>query len=407
MRTNPKRSTFFKHNSTTTMTGIDEALAECDTYGSSEKIPWSEIATKHGVVRSTLTRRYKGETQPHASKIINQQHLNPQQEVELVNYIEGRTDECLPPTRTMVRNFASSLAKTEVSERWVDRFIHRHKDQLKSQWTTGVAAKRHTADSGENYKLYFDMLRLKMDEYPDVILKRLTKNNSEASESQENSTSCLSGEDWRKLDRLLRAAVKDERKEAKVPRQSFHHMAVENQLVRHQIESLVEALSTKKKPNKRGRAKDLQQHKEYHGGAQFWSPRAMREAKARDNQIEHEEKLKKADEKRPKAAAKLCNEKTKEARCAVREEAKVKRANEKAEKAASRAQQKKNRDAAKSINSPLKGKRKALSSDTEKNKRQKRVSVGIIGAEAAKAPSPSSLKTTRHGRSVKLPSRYK
>jgi hypothetical protein len=38
------------------MTGIEEALAEVKSIPSGDKIPWSKIADKHGVVCSTLTR---------------------------------------------------------------------------------------------------------------------------------------------------------------------------------------------------------------------------------------------------------------------------------------------------------------------------------------------------------------
>lgn len=80
---------------------------------------------------------------------------------------------------------------------------------------------------------------------------------------------------------------------------------------------------------------------------------------------------------------------------------------ERAEKAALRAQQKENHDAAKSINSSLNEKVKAPSYVTKKDKRHKQVSVDLIGAESARASFHSSLKTTRHDRNVKLPSRYK
>ncbi|KAI1522067.1 hypothetical protein PtrSN001C_011989, partial [Pyrenophora tritici-repentis] len=60
---------------------------------------------------------------------------------------------------------------------------------------------------------------------------------------------------------------------------------------------LEEALQHKKKHKKKGKALDLQQRQEYHGGSVFWSPRKIREARARERdeaqlqrQVELEEK---------------------------------------------------------------------------------------------------------------------
>jgi hypothetical protein len=50
---------------------LQDAIAECYTFEHEEEIPWTKIAEKHGVVRLTLTRTYQGETQLHATKIIN------------------------------------------------------------------------------------------------------------------------------------------------------------------------------------------------------------------------------------------------------------------------------------------------------------------------------------------------
>ncbi|KAF1930641.1 uncharacterized protein M421DRAFT_418933, partial [Didymella exigua CBS 183.55] len=62
---------------------LQEALANCNSYD--KDIPWRRIAKQHGVVRSTFTRTYRRETQPHQHKIIAQQRLTPQQEEELVS----------------------------------------------------------------------------------------------------------------------------------------------------------------------------------------------------------------------------------------------------------------------------------------------------------------------------------
>jgi hypothetical protein len=145
--------------------GLEEALKECDTFVSEDDIPWSKIADKHGVVRSTLTRKWRGETRSREEQAVAQQKLTPQQEAELVKYIEELTARRIPPTREMIRNFASAVAQEPVSESWVTRFINRHAIHLISQYSTGMDADRHNADSFVKYKLYFDSLQAKIAEY--------------------------------------------------------------------------------------------------------------------------------------------------------------------------------------------------------------------------------------------------
>ena len=95
---------------------LELALAEIAQLGPCEKIPYTKIAKKYGVVRSTLTRRHQGNTRPREEVSAEQQTINPQQEEDLVRYIEELTERRLPPTRDMIRNFASSVAQKEVSD---------------------------------------------------------------------------------------------------------------------------------------------------------------------------------------------------------------------------------------------------------------------------------------------------
>ena len=102
---------------------------------------------------------------PREAKERDQQKLTPQQEDELVLYIEDLTRRGLPPTRDMVQNFASTIAHERVSESWVTRFYHRHEYNLILKWSTGMDAVRHAADSYSKYELYFDYLYSKIKEY--------------------------------------------------------------------------------------------------------------------------------------------------------------------------------------------------------------------------------------------------
>jgi hypothetical protein len=57
------------------------------------------------------------------------------------------------------------MAKWEVSESWITRFLHRHSDKLTTKLSTGIDRDRHKADSGSRHKAYFYLLHSKMKEY--------------------------------------------------------------------------------------------------------------------------------------------------------------------------------------------------------------------------------------------------
>ena len=147
------------------MAPIDDALAELESLEPGEEYSYRKIAAKYGVVRSTLTRRHQGLVRPAQVKNSNQQKLTPEQEQELVQYIKGLTERHLPPTREMIRNFASTIAKEPVSESWVDRFINRYNIHLISRWTAGMDSNRHNTNSEDKYRLYFNYLHGKINKY--------------------------------------------------------------------------------------------------------------------------------------------------------------------------------------------------------------------------------------------------
>ena len=65
----------------------------------------------------------------------------------------------------MIANFASAVTQEPVSESWVTRFIDKYSIQLISQYSTGMDADRHNADSYSKYELYFNLLQRKITEY--------------------------------------------------------------------------------------------------------------------------------------------------------------------------------------------------------------------------------------------------
>ncbi|KAF1361157.1 hypothetical protein EJ07DRAFT_44031, partial [Lizonia empirigonia] len=89
---------------------MEDALAELDALDSSEEVCYATIAKKHGVDRSTLSRKHRSVSGSRAEAGLARRNLQPEQEAELVKYIEGLTERKLPPTREMVQNYASDIA---------------------------------------------------------------------------------------------------------------------------------------------------------------------------------------------------------------------------------------------------------------------------------------------------------
>jgi hypothetical protein len=115
------------------MDPIEAALAAIESLEPEEKLVYAQIAKKYGVEPTTLARRHKGASISRNTKAQNQQALHPQQEAELARYIERLNRQGLPPTRAMIRNFASQIAQRELGEHWVNRFVQRHPNLSRHQ----------------------------------------------------------------------------------------------------------------------------------------------------------------------------------------------------------------------------------------------------------------------------------
>jgi hypothetical protein len=147
------------------MTPIEEAIAAIELRDLVDKLIYQEYADWFSVSRSTLSQRHRGCQAMREAKLFDQTKLTPQQEEELVLYIRDLTERGVPPTNTMMQNFAPTIAHKRVSESWVTRFKHRHEDALISKWGCAMDATRHKADSYFKYKLYFKLLHGKMEEH--------------------------------------------------------------------------------------------------------------------------------------------------------------------------------------------------------------------------------------------------
>ncbi|KAF1952888.1 hypothetical protein CC80DRAFT_368901, partial [Byssothecium circinans] len=191
---------------------------------------------------------------------------------------------------------------------------------------------------------------------------------------------------------------------------SLHQLQVQNELLYHENDGLREALTAKEKHKKRGKPLDLQQREEYHGGAVFWSPRKIREARARETvkqREEHEEQLAKANRKELAAAAKLYREQQAQERRVAREAAKVVREREKAEKEAARAARIEAQNTKRASQTAQKGKRKTSGPPPSKHKRQRRSGGSAAVAASPEAAPAAPPKVNSRGRTINLPRKYK
>jgi hypothetical protein len=111
-------------------------------------------------------------TDSYAGAASARANLAPEQELELVKYVEQLSGEGLSPTRAMMKNFASFLAKKDVSKRWVGRFLKNHSGLITNKYVKGIDRNCHKADSYNKYPLYFKFLHSKISKYnmsPDRI----------------------------------------------------------------------------------------------------------------------------------------------------------------------------------------------------------------------------------------------
>jgi DNA-binding transcriptional regulator YhcF (GntR family) len=98
------------------MDPIDAAIEAIESREPGASFSYRQVAKQFNINRTTLSRRHQGLARSRERAAANKQLLNPQQEEELVRYIEKCTERGLPPTREMVQNFAGAIAKWEASE---------------------------------------------------------------------------------------------------------------------------------------------------------------------------------------------------------------------------------------------------------------------------------------------------
>ncbi|KAF1922286.1 uncharacterized protein M421DRAFT_78892 [Didymella exigua CBS 183.55] len=78
---------------------LEAALEACDRADAAGELSYTKIADQSLVSRSTLSRQHQRVCALREEGNSTRQKLNPQQEYELVSYINKLTEQGLPPTR--------------------------------------------------------------------------------------------------------------------------------------------------------------------------------------------------------------------------------------------------------------------------------------------------------------------
>jgi hypothetical protein len=176
---------------------------------------------------------------------------------------------------------------------------------------------------------------------------------------------------------------------------------------------LKEALINERQRRKRGRALPLEAEEEYHGGAVFWSPRKVKEARDRqlqqgleEEQLQHQraeaarlreeqrqEKLQAVQQRRTaRAAARL-----------MRQEEKAREAADRASRAAARRAQQRLQQAQKTTQ---KGKRRSLKAPIKAYQKKRPIARPQSSAQPREPHVAPPASTSRGGRAIRTPLRF-
>ncbi|KAL5611116.1 hypothetical protein FOBRF1_007233 [Fusarium oxysporum] len=157
------------------MAALDKALEFLKTSGS---INYAATAKKFECDETTLRRRHQGKQRARRdADTLYKSRLSKQQEQDLVTYIRKLSLRGIPPTLSMIRNFAQDIAKIEVGKNWPYSFVQRHRNKIDCTWFDGFDIARRRADNASRYRAYFNLIREKIDKYD--ILPQNTYNMDE------------------------------------------------------------------------------------------------------------------------------------------------------------------------------------------------------------------------------------
>ena len=103
------------------MASLELALEALRALPPGEKPNLSLVARTYNVSQSTLSRRYRGVTGSKEEQYNNQRLLSNEQSRALIKYINQLTVRGLPPTNSILANFAKDICGKEPGKNWASR----------------------------------------------------------------------------------------------------------------------------------------------------------------------------------------------------------------------------------------------------------------------------------------------
>jgi hypothetical protein len=113
-------------------------------------------AKKYGVDETRLRLTFQGKRGTKADAISTYHKLlTTTQEEELLLLIESLTIRSLAPTPTILENLVEELIGKRPGTRWVERFVKRYGDRVKSPYLRTIDSARVVADNSKHYSDWF------------------------------------------------------------------------------------------------------------------------------------------------------------------------------------------------------------------------------------------------------------
>jgi hypothetical protein len=147
------------------MASYELALAALRSLEPGEKPNIRLVARTYGVDPSNLSRRFRGVTGSKEEQYNKQRLLTNEQSRALIKWINQLTERGLPPTNSMLANFAREISGKEPGKNWASRWIKAHLDKVISRFSAGLDSDRKKADSAYKYALYFELIGRKIKQY--------------------------------------------------------------------------------------------------------------------------------------------------------------------------------------------------------------------------------------------------
>uniref|UniRef100_A0A093VGD5 Jerky protein like-like n=1 Tax=Talaromyces marneffei PM1 TaxID=1077442 RepID=A0A093VGD5_TALMA len=119
----------------------------------------------HSLKPGEKPNRFRGSTGSTEAQYNNQRLLSKEQSRALIKWINQLTKRGLPPTNSMLENFAREISGKEPGKNWASRWIKAHSDEVISRYSEGLDSDGKKADSEYKYALYCELIGRKIEQY--------------------------------------------------------------------------------------------------------------------------------------------------------------------------------------------------------------------------------------------------